>query len=182
MMNHANARRTYSVLTAVALAASFLISGCGGGGDSMESADTSAEAVPDAPPRADLCALLSATDIEEALGTAAGDPQPGDQGLGHCEWAAADGSGSAVVLELDNSVLSSFDAFVTDFGEEFGGENPPPDEYHPVDGVPGDWAMFVAEEHMVRAFRGDHVLKVSSPGADEAQVVDLATRAMGRLP
>jgi hypothetical protein len=42
--------------------------------------------------------------------------------------------------------------------------------------------MYVAEEHMVRAFRGDEVLEVSAAGAEEAQVVDLATRAMGRLP
>ncbi len=170
----------FYALAAAALAASLLLSGCGGGGDSMESTDTSTDAAPET--RADLCALLAAADIEEALGAAAGDPQSGDEGLGQCAWAAADGSGTVVVLTLENAVLGSFDEFVTDFGEEFGGENPPPDEYHPVDGVPGDWAMYVAEEHMVRAFRGGHVLEISSASAEEAQVVDLATRAMGRLP
>lgn len=139
----------------------------------MESTSTEA---PAAEPRADLCALLTATDIEEALGAAAGDPAAGDEALGQCAW------GNAVVLTLDKAVLGSFDEFVTDFGDEFGGEDPPRDEYHPVDGVPGDWAMYVAEEHTVRAFRGDHVLEVSAPGAEEEQVVDLATRAMGRLP
>ena len=58
----------------------------------------------------------------------------------------------------------------------------PREEFHPVDGVGGDWAMYVAEHDMVRAFRGGQVLEVSSVGAEEAQVVDLATRAMARLP
>lgn len=179
MMKHANARRTFYSFAAAALAATLVVSGCGGGGDSMESTSTEA---PAAEPRADLCALLTASDIEEALGAAAGSSAAGDEALGRCTWAAADGSGNAVVLTLENAVLGSFDEFVTAFGEEFGGENPPRDEYHPVEGVPGDWAMYVAEEHMVRAFRGEHVLEVSAPAAEEEQVVDLATRAMGRLP
>ncbi len=161
------------------LAVATLVAGCGGGGDSMESTDTSTEA---AEPRADLCALLTASDIEEALGKTAGDPQPGDEELGQCSWASADGGETVAVLILEKAALGSFDEFVAAFGEEFGGEDPPRDEYHPVDGVPGDWAMYVAEEHMVRAFRGDQLLEVSSPSAAEAQVVDLATRAMGRLP
>jgi hypothetical protein len=148
----------------------------------VESTNTSSEASPEAAPRADLCVLLASTDIEQVLGASPGAPQAGDDDLGQCVWEAADGSGTLVELTLDEALLGSFDEFVTAFGEEFGGENPPRAEYHPVDGVPGDWAMYVAEEHMVRAFRGEHVLEVSSPAAEEAQVIDLATRAMGRLP
>ncbi len=161
------------------LAVAALVAGCGGGGDSSSSTDMSSEP---ADARADLCALLTASDIEEALGKTAGDPQPGDEGLGQCSWASSEGGETVAVLTLERAVLGSFDEFVTDFGEEFGGEDPPRDEYHPVDGVPGDWAMYVAEEHMVRAFRGDQLLEVSSPSAEEAQVIDLATRAMDRLP
>jgi len=174
-MKHSNARELF-----YSLAVAALVAGCGGGGDSMESTDTSTEA---AELRADLCALLTASDIEEALGTTAGDPQPGaDEGLGNCSWASAEGGDPVAVLVLEKAVIGSFDEFVADFGEEFGGEDPPRDEYHPVDGVPGDWAMYVAEEHLVRAFRGDRLLEVSAPSAEEAQVVDLATRAMARLP
>ncbi len=132
---------------------------------------------PDPEPRADLCSLLAASDIEESLGRLAGYPAPGDEGLGQCAW----GSEPAVLLTLETAWLSSFDDFVAAFGEEFGGEDPR-EEFHPVDGVGGDWAMYVAEHDMVRAFRGGQVLEVSSVGAEEAQVVDLATRAMARLP
>ncbi len=173
-MKHWNARRMF-----YSLAVAALVAGCGGGGDSSSGTDTSSEP---ADARADLCALLTASDIQEALGKTAGDPQPGDEGLGQCSWASAESGDPVAVLTLERAVLGSFDEFVTDFGEEFGGEDPPRDEYHPVDGVPGDWAMYVAEEHTVRAFRGDQVLEVSSPSAEEEQVVDLATRAMGRLP
>lgn len=177
-MNYANARRTFYTLAAAAL----FLSGCGGGGDSMESTNTSSEAPAEAEPRVDLCALLTNEDIEEALGASAGQAQPGDEELGQCAWTAADGSGVLVALTLEDALLGSFDEFVEAFGVEFGGENPPRDEYHPVDGVPGDWAMYVADEHMVRAFRGEHVLEVSAPAAEEVQVIDLAARAMGRLP
>ena len=173
-MKQSNARRLFYLLAVGAL-----VAGCGGGSDSSSSTDTASEP---ADARADLCALLTASDIEEALGQTAGDPQPGDEGLGHCSWSSSEGGETVAVLTLERAVLRSFDEFVADFGEEFGGEDPPRDEYHPVDGVPGDWAMYVAEEHMVRAFRGDHVLEVSSASAEETQVVDLATRAMGRLP
>ncbi len=148
--------------------------GCGG---SEPSGGTDAPA-PDPEPRADLCSLLTASDIEESLGKLAGDPAPGDEGLGQCAW----GSEPAVRLTLETASLSSFDDFVVVFGEEFGGEDPPREQFHPVDGVGGDWAMYVAEHDMVRAFRGGQVLEVSSVGAEEAQVVDLATRAMARLP
>ena len=168
------------------LAVAALIAGCGGGGDgdSMEATESSTEATEATEVAgADVCALLTASDIEEALGTTAGDPQPGaEEGLGNCSWASAEGGDPVAVLVLEKAVLGSFDEFVAAFGEEFGGEDPPRDEYHPVDGVPGDWAMYVAEEHMVRAFRGDQVLEVSSPSAEEEQVVDLAARAMARLP
>jgi len=168
------ARRLFYSLIVTAL-----IAGCGGGGDSSSGAGTSNEP---ADTRADLCALLTASDIEDATGALAGDPHPGDEGLGQCSWAAAESGELVVVLTLDRAVLDSFDEFVAAFGEEFGGEDPPRDEYHPVDGVSGDWAMYVAEEHMVRAFRGDRVLEVSSPSIEEEQVVDLAARAMARLP
>ncbi len=156
--------------------------GCGGGGG--ESAG-GAEPAASAPARADLCALLTSADIEAALGTSAGESTSGDDGKGQCSWATADGSGTLVVLTLERADLDSFDEFVANFGEDFGGEDPPREEYHPVEGVAGDWAMYVAEEHMVRAFRGDDVLEVSSPSVasvEEAQVVDLAARAMANLP
>ncbi len=172
-------------LTAIAIVGLLSSWGCGGGGG--ESAGGAEPAV-SVPARADLCALLTSADIEAALGTSAGESTSGDDGKGQCSWATADGSGTLVVLTLERADLDSFDEFVANFGEEFGGEDPPPEEYHPVAGVAGDWAMYVAEEHMVRAFRGDDVLEVSSPSVpsvpsvEEAQVVDLAARAMANLP
>ena len=169
-------------LTAIAIVGLLSSWGCGGGGE--ESAG-GAEPAASAPARADLCALLTSADIEAALGASAGESTSGDDGKGQCSWATADGSGTLVVLTLERADVGSFDEFVANFGEEFGGEDPPREEYHPVEGVAGDWAMYVADEHMVRAFRGDDVLEVSSPSVpsvEEAQVVDLAARAMANLP
>jgi hypothetical protein len=145
----------------------------------METAD---EAAPEeVQPRTDLCPLLTSEDMEEVLGEAPGAPETSDEMLGQCSWPKADGSGTLAVVRLEEAVLGSFDEFVTEYGVEFGGENPPRDEYHPVEGVPGDWAMYVAEEQKVQAYHGEHVLEVSAPGADEEQVTALATRAMRRF-
>ena len=158
------------------LAFLFTLAGCGGGGE-----DTEGTNAPAAAPRVDLCALLTADEIEGALGERPGAATPGEEALGQCTWAATEGDDPLVVLTLERAVLSSFDDFVAAFGEEFGGEDPPRDQFHPVDGV-GDWAMFLADDHMVRAFRGDRVLELSAPGAEEARIVELAKIAMGRLP
>lgn len=166
---HSDRIKTFFFSTGIAL--SCVLAACSGGDEGASSE------APEAEPRADLCALLTESDIEEVLGAAPGAPSPGDEGLGECSW----GTGPSVVLSLEEASLSSFDDFVYEYGVEFGGENPPRDRFHPVDGI-GDWAMYVADDHMVRAFRGDEVLEVSSSGAEEEQVVDLAKRAMSRLP
>lgn len=160
------------------VSALLIVVGCGGGDSS--GTDVSSEAPAEAPARVDVCSLLTSEDIEQVLGAAPGAPSPGDEGRGECIWPEAAGTAMMVGITLDDGTLDSFDEFVTDFGEEFGGENPPPDEYHAVEGVPGDWAMYVAEEHTVRAFSGGDEVRIEVPGAEEAQVVELASRAMGR--
>lgn len=174
-----NARSNLYALTAVAVTAAFMVAGCGGGDQPMETEEAAPEEMA---PGVDLCSLLTSNDIEEVLDDIPDDPQPGDEMLGQCTWPSATESGTLVVLTLEEAVLDSFDEFVTQYGVEFGGENPPRDEYHPVEGVPGDWAMYVAPDDMVQAFRGEYVLEVSAPGAEEEQVIDLASRAMERLP
>ena len=143
-----------------------------------DSPEPSGADAPDPEPHADLCSLLTASDIEESLGRLVGGPTPGDEGIGQCAW----GTDPSVLITLETASLQSFDDFVVAFGEEFGGEDPPRERFHSVDNVGGDWAMYVADRDMVRAFRGGQVLEVSSVGAKKAQVVDLATRAMSRLP
>lgn len=156
-----------------------LVVACGGGGAPGESAASSGEAEPSAP-AVDVCGFLTPADIEEVLGTAPGEPEAGDEGMGECSWSAADGSGSLVRLTLDGAILHSFDDFVMDYGEEFGGENPPRELFHPVEGL-GDWAMYVADDSAIRVFRGDEVLEVRSEAAkgDEDLLTTLAERAVG---
>ena len=159
-------------LTTIAFFLAFTTSlGCDG-------SEPSGADAPDPQPRADLCSLLTASDIEESLGRRVGDPTPGNEGLGQCAW----GPDASVLLTLETASLKSFDDFVVAFGEEFGGEDPPRERFHPVDDVGGDWAMYVADRDMVRTFLGRQVLEVSSVGAEEAHIVVLANRAMSRLP
>jgi hypothetical protein len=176
-MRSRNFRSKLAALAALVTLAALV--GCGGSGAPEESATPSAEPETSAA-RVDVCGFLTSADIEEVLGTAPGEPQPGDEGLGECSWSAADGSGSLARLILDEATLTSFDDFVMEFGEEFGGENPPRERFHPVEGL-GDWAMYVADDSAIRVFRGDKMLEVRSEAAngDEDTLEALAGKAVG---
>lgn len=167
-----------SVIGILMLVSLVFVAGCGGGGAPGESSAPSVEAEARAP-AVDVCAFLSAADIEDVLGTAPGEPEPGSDDLGECSWAAADGSGSLVHLSLDEALLDSFDDFVMEFGRDFGGENPPRDRFHPVEGL-GDWAMYVGDDSAIRVFRGDRELEVRSEAAkgNEETLKALAERAV----
>ncbi|HSF17892.1 MAG TPA: hypothetical protein VLK65_20305 [Vicinamibacteria bacterium] len=158
-----------SVLIAGILA---IISSCGGGAPR----ETSSEAPH---PGVDVCSFLTAAEIEEALGRAPGEPRPGSEGITSCTWAAPDGSGSLVQLVLRNTTLSSYEDFVSEYGEEFGGENPPRDRFRPLEG-PGDWSLYVADDNAIRVFRGEEELTVISEAAekDEEVLMDLAEKAV----
>lgn len=170
-----NPRHSIPTLLAACCVA-FAALACGGGDSSTPPREETA-----APPSVDLCGLLTPTDIEDAIGTSVGEPTSGTEGKGQCTWPKADGSGAAVVLVLDDADFDSFDDFVTDFGVQFGGENPPRDRFHPVEGL-GDWAMYQGDDDMVRVFVDDEELDVTANGAEEAQIADLAGRAIARMP
>lgn len=160
MRSLSNSCNGKSVLAhALAGALSLAALGCGGG-DSSPSGE-GAGAAEDG--RTQLCGLLSSGDIMDVLRKGTSDPMPGQEGVGHCTWPAFDGSGTVVELVLES-----------------GGGNPPPDADHPIVGL-GDQAIYRADDDMVRVFFDDQVLNVSAPGADEAQLTDLASRALASL-
>ncbi|HXV62599.1 MAG TPA: hypothetical protein VEK15_18005 [Vicinamibacteria bacterium] len=130
------------------------------------------------PPEVDVCSFLTAAEIEDVLGLAPGEPQRGSEGIASCTWAAPDGSGSLVQLVLRETTLGSYEDFVFEYGEEFGGENPPRDRFRPLEG-PGDWSMYVADDNAIRVFRGEEELRVISEAeeADEEILIDLAEKA-----
>ena len=139
------------IVTLAALSALVAL-GCGGD----DSAPSSGKA------RTQLCGLLSSGDIMEVLRKGTSDPTPGQEGVGHCTWPSLDGSATVVELVLES-----------------GGERPP-EGVPPVVGL-SDWAIYLQDEHMIRVFFDEKVLNVSAPGADEAQLTDLASRSMASL-
>ena len=153
---------------------------CGGPEPSSETAPPAEKAA--AAPSLDLCGLLTAADIEDALGQAAGDAAPGTGGLGECSWPSADGSVARLVhLELDDAKLDSYEDFIQTYLRDFGEE--PARERHPeVQGI-GDWAMYEEDDHSLRVYVGARVLAVTvaAPAAEE-QAMALAEKAVPRLP
>ena len=129
-----------------------------------------------------LCVLLTPNDIKQTLGASVNAGEANNEALGQCSWAATEDSKLVVLLTLEKAALQSFEDFVWNFGEEFGGENPPHEEFHPVDIASSDWSMYDAKQHMVRTFKNENVLEVSVPSMEEAAIVTLAKLAMGRLP
>lgn len=126
---------------------------------------------------ADLCDLLTAEEIETALGSGAGATTPGD---GSCEWAGADGSEPVVRLRFTDSKLMSYADFVADFNAEFGGEEPDREEYMPVEGI-GDWAMYVAEGHVLEVHVGENMFRVQTSAQSHEAAIEVAKIALPRI-
>jgi hypothetical protein len=127
------------------------------------------------------CALLTAAEIQEVLGQAPGAHQA-PEGTQDCIWSSADDPSSTLVrLTTSDSGLASFDSFVISYQAEFGGEEPPREYFRPIEGV-GDWAMYVADENALQVFKGGRMLQVATNPPDEARALELAKRAIPRLP
>jgi hypothetical protein len=127
------------------------------------------------------CALLTAGEIQEVLGKAPGAAQS-PAGTEDCLWPSAEDPSSTLVrVTFSDSGFASFDGFVASYQAEFGGEEPPREYYRPIEGV-GDWAMYVADENALQAFKGGRMLQVGTNPPDEAQAIALAQKAISRLP
>jgi hypothetical protein len=84
-------------------------------------------------------------------------------------------------VTYSESGFASYDGFVASYQAEFGGEEPPREYYRPIEGV-GDWAMYVADENALQAYKGGRMLQVGTNPPDEAQAVALAQKALARFP
>jgi hypothetical protein len=165
------------LLTAAGVA---LTLACGGSEPAGESTPATEE--PAAAPSVDVCGLLTAADIEAAVGRAAGEAAPGTSGLGECTWPSADGSVASLVhLELDEAKLDSYEDFIQSYLRDFG-EEPSRERHREVQGI-GDWAMYEEDDHALRVYVGDRVLVVGlAAPAGEEQALGLAEKAVPRLP
>ncbi|HEY7699340.1 MAG TPA: DUF3558 family protein [Vicinamibacteria bacterium] len=130
--------------------------------------------------RVDVCGLLTSAEIEQALGKRPGEAKAGTEGLGECAWPSADDPSPLLTLKLSANNLASYDAFVSRYQTEFGGEEPSPEYYHRVEGL-GTWAMYVVDDGALRIYRGDRLLEVAPKPADEAKAVALGKMAATRL-
>jgi hypothetical protein len=134
-----------------------------------------------APAPAGTCALLTAGEIQEVLGKAPGAPQP-LEGTEVCTWPSAeDPSTTLLRLTFTDSGYPSYEAFVSSYQAEFGGEEPPKQYFRPIEGV-GDWAMYVADENALQVYKGSRMLQVGTVPPDEQQAIALAKKALPRLP
>jgi hypothetical protein len=151
------------------------------GSSEAPKAETASAETTTAPAVSGSCALLTVEEIQEVLGKTPGAPQT-PEGTQDCIWSSADDPSSTLVrLTTSDSGYASYDGFVSSYQAEFGGEQPPTDYYRPIEGV-GDWAMYVADENALQAFKGGHMLQVGTNPPDEQQAIALAQRAVPRLP
>jgi hypothetical protein len=154
------------------------LSACGG--TEAPPAETTSTAPAETEPSG-TCRFLTAEEIQEVLGKAPGAPRS-PAGTEDCIWPPADDpSGTLVRVTYSESGFASYDGFVASYQAEFGGEEPPREYYRPIEGV-GDWAMYVADENALQAYKGGRMLQVGTNPPDEAQAVALAQKALARFP
>jgi hypothetical protein len=113
------------------------------------------------------------------MGASPGAPQAGQTEL--CTWPSSSGSGPLVQVELTESGFSTFEAFVSSYQTEFGGEEPPRERFRPIDGL-GDWAMYVVDDGLLQIHRAGRMLVIVTTPAGEEQAVALGQKAIARLP
>lgn len=141
----------------------------------------------------EACGLLTAAEVEAAVGEAPGAPEDVSQVGGQlpmCNWPAADGSGRVLVsLLVTRGGQSSYDEFIESSREqagEMGMEFDPADWQH-VPGI-GDFGVWLDEEAaggMLQVYQGGLMVQVDpepAAGRDELEAAkELAGKAMGRL-
>jgi hypothetical protein len=162
-----------------ALAALLLLTGCGGSEPPPAETETETSAPEPAPAATtDVCALVTAEEIQEVLGEAPGAPEASSAGLGGCRWPSASSSATLLEMSVAPTSLKSYDDFVADYGREFGGENPSKEYYRPHEGV-GDWALYRKDDGVLQVYVGDRMLQIVAP---EEKSVAIAAMALSRFP
>jgi hypothetical protein len=166
---------------AIFLAAFTACVSCGGSEAPPAQTESAKPAAGTASAPTGTCALLTAGEIQEVLGKAAGAPQP-LEGTEVCTWPSAeDPSTTLLRLTFTDSGYPSYEGFVSSYQAEFGGEEPPKQYFRPIEGV-GDWAMYVADENALQVYKGGRMLQVGTVPPDEQQAIALAKKAVPRLP
>jgi hypothetical protein len=84
-------------------------------------------------------------------------------------------------VELTQSGFATFEAFRSSYQTEFGGEEPPPTRFKPIQGL-GDWAMYVVDDGQLQIHRAGSMLLIGTTPPGEEQAVALGQKAIARLP
>lgn len=173
------------LLCAAGLLAAALLTACGAGdADTAPSAGESLDSI-------DVCALLTAAEIEAATGIAPGAPedQSGGSAPPMCNWPARDGgyAFAANVLVVPSRNYASFDEALAEWQESTEGMGMEFDAaaYQEVEG-PGKVNAWLHEAGMLQVFSGDRMVQVyvlgAPPDRDRLQAATaLAEHALARL-
>jgi hypothetical protein len=124
----------------------------------------------------DTCSLLTATDIQSVMGTAAGTPV----GEGHkCDWPSADESKQSLVsLIVTGTNLRSYDEYAETFRKEMNAD--PATSIHRIDG-PGLFAIGFNDMPMVQIYSGSSMVQVATFGNKETHALELAKKVVARI-
>ncbi len=162
-----NSCRTHSTLNAITtfLIAALSLTALAACSESRESSDESAEAAAAA---LDVCGLVKAEQIEEALSQEPGEPAAGMMGSAlTCVWPAADGSNPRLVhLLIGERTASTYEEYLANARQQMG-DHFQDHSLEKVEGI-GDFAVFAnfGETGLLQVFAGGHLVQVSAgPGA-----------------
>jgi len=166
--------KTFSLTLTAYAAISLTLGGCGGEtAESSSSATASAEEV-------DPCSLLSAADIESATGITAGVAESPDPRVNACQWPGP----SQEILPLVYLGLSWAGSNTWEEYREYMIEREYGDPEEDGERVDiGLYGHYMPEVAMLQVNTPEHVLiTLRIRDGTKAQLVELATKAMERLP
>ncbi|UCF19967.1 MAG: hypothetical protein JSU87_00720 [Gemmatimonadota bacterium] len=132
--------------------------------ESREPGEESAAAAAEAPGM-DVCGLVTAEQIEEALSQQPGEPTAGTMGPSNltCVWPAADGSNPRLVhLLIGERTAATYEEYLANARQQMG-DHFRDHALEKVEGI-GDFAVFASFDRagLLQVFAGNHLIQVSA--------------------
>ena len=149
-----------------------LLAGCGADSPQNSSPAKSASAEPAA------CTLLTAAEIEEAMGVVPGEPENANPGLNNCQWPNPGSPFPVAYVGLSYHGEHSWEKYregmiASDMGD-------PEAEGERID--IGRFGHYHPDTSLIQVFAdGGLLITLNVRGATKAQILDLANRALARL-
>jgi hypothetical protein len=149
-----------------------LPAGCGGDAPESSSPGSGAKA------EIDACTLLTAAEIEAAMGVKPAEAERPNRGMNSCQWPNPDAALPVAYIGLSHHSNTSWEQYRKYMMDNAYGD--PDEDGERID--IGRFGHYRVDTSMIQVFAdGNRLITLQVRGANKAQILDLAGKAVARL-